>query len=112
MAEAICDILEISLSDEGLSAQFDIPARMAPAPGGVRLPSRVHAVVLVSRLHAPAMQAIAFARASRPDQLEDNVKASGVVLEPAVLAAIDAALEPVIERNPALTAKHAPRTRP
>jgi len=33
MAEAICDILEISLSDEGLSAQFDIPARMAPAPG-------------------------------------------------------------------------------
>ena len=44
--------------------------RMAPAPGGVRLPSRVHAVVLVSRLHAPAMQAIAFARASRPDHLE------------------------------------------
>ncbi len=43
--------------------------RMAPAPGGVRLPSRVHAVVLVSRLHAPAMQALAFARASRPDTL-------------------------------------------
>jgi hypothetical protein len=43
--------------------------RMAPAPGGVRLPSRVHAVVLVSRLHAPAMQALAFARATRPDEL-------------------------------------------
>ena len=43
--------------------------RMAPPPGGVRLPSRVHAVVLVSRLHAPAMQALAFARASRPDTL-------------------------------------------
>jgi amino acid transporter len=43
--------------------------RMAPAPGGVRLPSRVHAVVLVSRLHAPAMQALAFARATRPDSL-------------------------------------------
>jgi amino acid transporter len=42
---------------------------MAPAPGGVRLPSRVHAVVLVSRLHSPAMQALAFARASRPDDL-------------------------------------------
>src|SRR6478609_2135388 len=44
--------------------------RMAPAPGGVRLPSRVHAIVLVSRLHAPAMQALAFARATRPDRLE------------------------------------------
>jgi amino acid transporter len=44
--------------------------RMAPAPGGVRLPSRVHAIVLVSRLHAPAMQALAFARATRPDHLE------------------------------------------
>jgi amino acid transporter len=43
--------------------------RMAPAPGGVRLPSRVHAVVLVSRLHAPAMQALAYARATRPDEL-------------------------------------------
>jgi len=44
--------------------------RMAAAPGGVRLPSRVHAVVLVSRLHAPAMQALAFARATRPDRIE------------------------------------------
>jgi hypothetical protein len=42
---------------------------MAPAPGGVRLPSRVHAVVLVSRLHSPAMQALAYARATRPDDL-------------------------------------------
>jgi hypothetical protein len=42
---------------------------MSPAPGGVRLPSRVHAVVLVSRLHSPAMQALAFARATRPDSL-------------------------------------------
>lgn len=43
--------------------------RMAPAPGGVRLPSRVHGVVLVSRLHAPAMQALAYARATRPDKI-------------------------------------------
>ena len=42
---------------------------MSPDPGGVRLPSRVHAMVLVSRLHAPAMQALAFARATRPDDL-------------------------------------------
>lgn len=46
-----------------------VDERMAPAPGGVRLPSRVHAVVLVSRLHAPAIQALAYARATRPDTI-------------------------------------------
>lgn len=34
------------------------------------LPSRVHAIVMVSRLHKPTMRAIAYARASRPSQLE------------------------------------------
>ncbi|WP_407343810.1 APC family permease [Pengzhenrongella phosphoraccumulans] len=34
------------------------------------LPSRVHAIVLVSRLHKPTMRAIAYARASRPQLLE------------------------------------------
>ena len=34
------------------------------------LPSRVHALVLVSRLHKPTMRAIAYARASRPQVLE------------------------------------------
>jgi len=38
-------------------------------PGGVVLPSRVHAIVLVSRLHKPAMRALAYARATRPDSL-------------------------------------------
>ncbi|MGW4401777.1 APC family permease [Amycolatopsis nivea] len=33
------------------------------------LPSRVHAVVLVSTLHKPSQRAIAFARATRPDTL-------------------------------------------
>ncbi len=47
----------------------NLDERMEPAPGGVKLPSRVHAVVLVSRLHAPAIQALAFARATRPDHL-------------------------------------------
>jgi hypothetical protein len=35
----------------------------------VVLPSRVHAVVLVSRLHRPALRALAYARATRPDTL-------------------------------------------
>lgn len=34
------------------------------------LPSRVHAIVLVSRLHKPTMRALAYARASRPSILE------------------------------------------
>ena len=34
------------------------------------LPSRIHAVVLVSKLHKPALRAIAYARASRPASLE------------------------------------------
>ncbi len=34
------------------------------------LPSRVHAIVLVSKLHLPTMRALAFARATRPDTLE------------------------------------------
>jgi len=34
------------------------------------LPSRVHALVLVSRLHLPTMRALAYARASRPSVIE------------------------------------------
>ena len=34
------------------------------------LPSRIHAVVLVSKLHKPALRALAYARASRPATLE------------------------------------------
>ena len=34
------------------------------------LPSRVHAIVLLARLHKPAMRAVAYARATRPSVLE------------------------------------------
>ncbi|MQA01500.1 MAG: amino acid permease [Streptosporangiales bacterium] len=34
------------------------------------LPSRVHGIVLVSRIHKPALRAVAYARATRPDVLE------------------------------------------
>ena len=36
----------------------------------VMLPSRIHAVVLLSKLHKPALRALAYARASRPATLE------------------------------------------
>jgi aryl-alcohol dehydrogenase-like predicted oxidoreductase len=48
--------------------------------------------------------------ATRPSQLEDNVKASGVRLDAELLKAIDEALEPVVVRDPANTAS--PPTRP
>ena len=41
--------------------------------------------------------------ASRPQQLEENVKASGVRLDADMMAAIDQALGDVVERDPALT---------
>jgi amino acid transporter len=42
---------------------------LSPDPSGMILPSRIHAVVLVSRLHKPALRALAYARATRPDTL-------------------------------------------
>jgi voltage-dependent potassium channel beta subunit len=48
--------------------------------------------------------------ATRPDQLEDNVKASGVKLDDALLKAIDEVLDPIAERDPAKT--ESPSRRP
>ncbi|KQY25626.1 DNA-binding protein [Cellulomonas sp. Root485] len=42
----------------------------ADAEAARALPSRVHAIVLVSHLHRPTMRALAYARASRPQVLE------------------------------------------
>ena len=47
--------------------------------------------------------ASAIVGASRPEQVEDNVKASGVQLEPAVLKRIDDVLGDKVERDPAKT---------
>jgi aryl-alcohol dehydrogenase-like predicted oxidoreductase len=54
--------------------------------------------------------AAAIIGASRPEQVAENVKASGVTLEPAQLVAIDEALGEVVERDPAKT--ESPSTRP
>ena len=50
--------------------------------------------------------------ASRPEQVTDNAQASGIVLGDDVMAAIDDALGDVVVRDPALTAKQTPDTRP
>jgi amino acid transporter len=46
-----------------------VGAELEPEPGGVVMPARVHAVVLVSRVHRPTLQALAYAQATHPDTL-------------------------------------------
>jgi hypothetical protein len=64
----------------GVRRHYDrVDLQLRPAPSGATLPSRVHAVVLVSRLHAPTLQALAYARATRPSTLVAlNVQTSAV----------------------------------
>ncbi len=58
---------------------------LVPADGAVTtLPSRVHAVVLVSKIHKPTLRALAYARATRPSTLV----AVTVGVEPAETAAL------------------------
>ncbi|MEV5199186.1 aldo/keto reductase family protein [Streptomyces sp. NPDC053720] len=45
--------------------------------------------------------------ASRPEQVTENVAAAGVTLDAELLKGIDDILDPVVERNPGLTAGHA-----
>ncbi len=56
--------------------------------------------------------AAAIIGASRPEQVAENVKASGVEIPADALAAIDDALGDVVVRDPALTSKNAPARRP
>jgi amino acid transporter len=46
-----------------------VGAELEPEPGGIVMPAAVHAVVLVSRVHRPTLQGLAYARATRPDTL-------------------------------------------
>jgi amino acid transporter len=48
----------------------ELEQQAAADDGAMVLPSRNHAVVLVSKLHLPTMRALAYARATRPDVLE------------------------------------------
>jgi amino acid transporter len=47
----------------------NVAAQLAPDSDSRTLPSKVHAVVLVSKVHKPTLRALAFARATRPDVL-------------------------------------------
>ncbi len=47
----------------------NVAAQLVPDTDSRMLPSKVHAVVLVSKIHKPTLRALAFARATRPDHL-------------------------------------------
>jgi amino acid transporter len=55
---------------QGIRRHYDrVSAEIRPTPAGVGLPSRIHAIVPVSRLVLPTLQALAFARATHPSTL-------------------------------------------
>jgi amino acid transporter len=47
----------------------NVADQLVPDTDARTLPSKVHAVVLVSKVHKPTLRALAFARATRPDEL-------------------------------------------
>lgn len=58
------------LTMKGVRRHYDrIAGELKPSAEGATLPSNVHAIVLVSKLHAPTLRALAFARATRPSTL-------------------------------------------
>jgi amino acid transporter len=55
----------------GINTHYQrVEAELEADPGDHGLPSRVHAIVLVSRLHKPAIRALSYARASRANVTE------------------------------------------
>jgi aryl-alcohol dehydrogenase-like predicted oxidoreductase len=84
-------------------------ARLEPVAAEAGLSMAQLAVAWV--LNRPNISA-AIIGASRPEQVTDNVKASGVTLDADVMTAIDDALGDVVVRDASLTAKQTPGTRP
>jgi aryl-alcohol dehydrogenase-like predicted oxidoreductase len=80
--------------------------RLVPIAGDLGLTPAQLAIAWV--LANPNVSA-AIVGASRPAQIDENVKASGVVLPTDVLAEIDTALGDVVTRDPALTRSPNPR---
>jgi aryl-alcohol dehydrogenase-like predicted oxidoreductase len=92
------------LRDEVLTAV----QKLEPIAGdcGLTMPQLAIAWVLQNKNVAAALVG-----ASRPEQIASNVAASGVTLDADVMAAIDAALGDVVERDPQNTYEVSPKAR-
>ncbi|NNG37579.1 amino acid permease [Nakamurella aerolata] len=68
---AILAMAAIFILMKAIRKHYDRVAReLAADEDDMVLPSRIHAIVLISKLHLPAMRALAYARAIRADTLE------------------------------------------
>ena len=78
---------------QGIRRHYDhVELELAADEQDKVLPTRVHAIVLVSKLHKPTLRALAFAKATRPNVLEASTSRT----DP---AATDRLLEEWDERN-------------
>ena len=68
---AILAMVVFFLIMQGIHRHYtNVAAELAADEEDKVLPTRVHAIVLVSKLHKPTLRALAFAKASRPNILE------------------------------------------
>jgi amino acid transporter len=74
---AVLFMLMVAIKKHYSSVRQELAEEETRGKGRI-LPSRVHAIVLVSKVHKPTMRALAYARASRPSVLE----AVTVVVDP------------------------------
>ena len=87
---AVVAMLVLFVMMRGIRKHYDnVKIELAPTDEETMLPSRVHAVVLVSKVHKATLRAIAYARASRPSYLE----AVTIDVEPSETEAVKAEWE-------------------
>jgi amino acid transporter len=68
---AILSMVIIFFTMKGIHRHYRrVATELAGSEHDLVLPSRIHGIVLVSKLHLPALRALAYARATRPDVLE------------------------------------------
>ncbi len=68
---AIVAMVVIYFTMKSIRRHYDrVAVEIAASEDDMVLPSRVHGIVLVSKLHLPTMRALGYARATRPDILE------------------------------------------
>ena len=68
---AVVSMAVLFMMMRGIRSHYDnVRVELAPTDEETMLPSRVHAVVLVSKVHKATLRAVNFARATRPSTLE------------------------------------------